>query len=167
MHKTDLIGFVSGVVLASLGLRFVPSSAVFDPEGLGPCGVSGVFPVLLPETPVAAAPEPEPEPGTTVHHFGFVHYYDCSVQPSTALLVAVYFAFVFVISGALASRIGETTSPNRGVLAVGLVAAPVVLNLAIHGERIDVLATTLVGMAVFSSAICCAYLGGLVAKQHA
>lgn len=162
MRIGDLMGFVGGVAFAAIGLRFTPATPAYDPKGWGPCGVSAVFPVRLrgPQEPAHF------EPTMIEHPFGFDHS-GCEMEPHAWVMLVVYLTVIFMISGAFATRVGQTLAPTRGALAAALVAVIAILHVATIGKGIDVWSTTLFGLALFAGAVCCAFLGGHLAKRNA
>jgi hypothetical protein len=74
---------------------------------------------------------------------------------------------VFVLSGAFSSRIGETTSPSRGALAVGATTGGALVYLALFNQDFDALSTVAVGIGALLGAVGLAYAGGYLAKRNA
>jgi hypothetical protein len=155
MKAGDILGLFGGVVFGTVGLIFAPSPA-YDPEGWGNCGVSAVYPVYL--------PEPEKIPG---ENYFCLDCYECLVDPIGVLLLLLYLAAVFAISGALASRIGEAVTPTRGAVSAAIVVGPALLLMIHSFDEVNVPLTVLIAVAVFAGLVSCAYLGGLVAKRNA
>ena len=156
MKGSNILGVVGGMVFTTIGLICAPSPS-YDPAGWGQCGALEVFPIR----------QPMPEPTPNVERPFCFHCYECVVGPGRVLWLLAYLTVVFMISGALAARIGERMAPTRGALSVGLIFGPTLLFMALTTGGVDVLLTALVGAALFVAAASLAYGGGLLAQRHA
>jgi hypothetical protein len=155
MKISDFVGVAGGMTFASIGLFFAPSPA-YDTGGWNRCGLWDVFPFRPP-----GAQELKPNP------FGFDNY-ECVVTSSGVLLVLVYLSGVFMISGALASRIGELASPTRGAISVAIVSAVTLLvGVSSAAPMIYTAPTLSVGVGSFVGAVLLAFCGGHLATRSA
>jgi hypothetical protein len=157
MRVMNVIGLLGGMAFTTIGLLCI---SFFD------CRVTEIF-------PVRAARSLDPALRVTksltemVEEPFALSCCECVVGPSGVLWVACSFAVVFMIAGALASRIGETSSPWRGALAVGLAFGAMLTQFATSANEIDVTQTMLVGAGAMLGAIACAYGAAYFAIRNA
>ncbi|MBB6096566.1 hypothetical protein HNQ60_005488 [Povalibacter uvarum] len=147
MRISNVVGLLGGMAFTATGLFCL---VAFD------CRTSLIFPITASKSLKPIVEEP----------FA-LSCCECVVSPSGVLWLACIAAMVFMISGALASRIGETKSPGRGALAVGLVFGATLLQAATSGGEIDVAQTTLIGVGALLGAIACAYGAAYLAIRNA
>jgi hypothetical protein len=150
MKAAEVLGLACGAILASVGIFFAPSPA-YDPDGWGACGIRAAFPIRVPVDMRA--------------QFG-LDIYECVVAPNDVVLLLVYLAVVFLISGAVAMRIGETLKPMRAAIAAGMVIATAILMIVFPSEGLLVIPSLLIAIAVVAGAIAFAYLGGILARPR-
>lgn len=148
VRSLDVFGLIGGTAAAAIGVYFAPSPS-FDPEGWGYCGISAAYPIRL--------PEPPPQ-------FG-LDSYQCLLHPIGVAMLLTYLAAVFWISGAFASRIGQSVSPRRGAAAGALAIVPAILGMLNPTDGIDAAPTIMVGAAMMIGATAIAYAGGTHAKR--
>jgi hypothetical protein len=146
MGLSNLIGLILGMAFTVVGLWWAP--IVFR------CGLSDFFPILLPPDP-------------SLENFVWFHSDDCAVDRAGMLWLLGYFVPVFMISGAIASRVGAEQSPTRGAAAVGLVSGAVLLHLATSAGAVDTLKTAFVGVSVLLISIACSYGAGYIVTRNA
>jgi hypothetical protein len=146
MAVSNLVGLFGGVAFTSIGLFIAPTFV------LG-CNSFDIFPIppLVPSSQLVENP------------FCF-HCNECTLESPGMVWLLGYYAAVFVVSGAFASRIGETTSPSRGALAVGITTGGALLYLALFNHSNDASSTVLVGVGALVGAMALAYVGGYFAK---
>src|SRR4051812_25584784 len=135
MRVSNIIGLLLGMAFTAVGLFC--TILIFG------CGLS-FFPVLLP--PDLSSENPL--------------CFDCAAcaMDGTGLLwLFGYLIAVFMISGAVASRIGVQRSPSRGAVAVALVFGGLLFHSAASAQGVDMNRTILLGVSAVLGAVACAY----------
>jgi hypothetical protein len=148
MRGSNFIGLILGLLFTAFGLWWTPF--IFR------CHLSDFFPILRP-------------PEADLENPACFHCDACAVDLVGTLWLLSYFSAVFMVSGAVASRIGAQQSPMRGAVAVGLTVAGALLHLATAaaGADVDTSATAIVGVSALLISIVCAYGAAYLVTRNA
>ena len=149
MNPKSIVGVVLGLGVSVSGLLFAPRP--YHGWG-GVCSWSNVFPRYSSLWPDPSA----------------VMFDGCDNGHGYMVLLVVYLSFVFLVAGALASRIAERPSRSRGALLNVAVLASTLLVLTVQAEDdFSVFRTLVFGVASVAAAAGIGFLGGPRAKPRA
>jgi len=143
----DVTGVVLGAAVSIVGLAFAPRP--YHAWG-GICSWETVF------------------PNTSLWvHPSVVMFDGCDNGLAYLVMLIVYLSFVFLVAGALSSRIAERPSRSRGALINAVVMASALLALAIQArDDFSLFPTVVLGVSAVGAAAALAFVGGPRAKPR-